>query len=283
MKRVKSAVPLEELGITDLRARRAITGALVLEVRGTEGAAKAARLADRMGEVFAGCEGIKVSRPVRTAELRVSGLDDSVIAEEVAVAVSSVGACAVEDVKVEDIKMSPSGMGTAWVRCPVEAAKPLTDQGRVRVGWVNARVQLLPVRPLQCFRCLEMGHIRASCTCDADRSGVCYRCGVAGHLAASCLEAARCPSCAESGLSASHRIGSVPSCRTAKGPKKKGGGSGGAGSAAVRAPSTPAAAKSRGGGAATAMDTKSVPVVSLSRIDAPVPSGLVEAMEVTEE
>ncbi|KYN06984.1 hypothetical protein ALC62_02060 [Cyphomyrmex costatus] len=100
-------------------------------------------------------------------------------------------------------------------------------RGRIRVGWVSARVQFLPVRPLQCFKCMELGHVRVSCTSAVVRSGACYTSGATGHFASSCVEPLRCPACAESGLFAAHRIDSMPSCKAAgKAARKKKGGSG---------------------------------------------------------
>lgn len=47
--------------------------------------------------------------------------------------------------KVGPIKVAPNGLGAAWVRCIVAAAKRAVDAGRIRVGWVSARVDLLPL------------------------------------------------------------------------------------------------------------------------------------------
>ncbi|KYQ49090.1 hypothetical protein ALC60_11850 [Trachymyrmex zeteki] len=99
MKMANSAVSLQELGISDLRAGRAVIGALVFEVRGPEGSAKAAALAEKLAGLFAEREDVRVS----------------------------------------------------------------------------ARVQFLPPRPLQCFKCLEMGYVRHGCTTPENRTGACYR------------------------------------------------------------------------------------------------------------
>jgi hypothetical protein len=46
-------------------------------------------------------------------------------------------------------------LGTAWVQCPVEAALAISRIGKIQIGWVKARAEVLQDRPLQCFRCLE--------------------------------------------------------------------------------------------------------------------------------
>ncbi|KYM96673.1 hypothetical protein ALC62_12669, partial [Cyphomyrmex costatus] len=117
-----------------------------------------------------------------------------------------------------------------------------------------------------------------------DRSGACYRCGASGHLAGSCVEPLRCPACAESGQSAAHRIGSLPSCKAAgKGAARKKKGGGGVGSAAVRPPSALTTSKASACGAAEGMDVESVPSAA-PQVRAPsVASDRTEAMEVAHE
>lgn len=52
------------------------------------------------------------------------------------------------------------------------------------MGWAACRVNLLEARPLQCYKCLELGHVQQRCPSAADRSKCCYRCGGEGHVAA---------------------------------------------------------------------------------------------------
>lgn len=79
-----------------------------------------------------------------------------------------------------------NGLGVAWIRCPLTAANIIAQEGILRVEWCRARAELLPARPLQCFKCLEGGHVRAHCPNNIDRSETCYRYGVLGHRARDC-------------------------------------------------------------------------------------------------
>ncbi|KAL4702169.1 hypothetical protein ACJJTC_011509 [Scirpophaga incertulas] len=45
-------------------------------------------------------------------------------------------------------------MGSVWARCPVAAAKTLSE-GRLLIGWSSTRVTLLEPRPLRCFSSLR--------------------------------------------------------------------------------------------------------------------------------
>lgn len=204
----RTKVDLAGLGISALRFRTAATGARILEIPGTTSGEKADSLADKLREVF-NAEDVHVSRPIKSAELRISGLDDSVTAEEVAAAVAKVGACPVDAVKAGTVRRHYSGLGAIVVRCPISVARKVSDSGRVLVGWVAAQVKLLPQRQMQCFRCHELGHVREQCRSDVDRSDKCYRCGKAGHKANECSTAkAHCTLCASASKPAEHRIGS---------------------------------------------------------------------------
>ncbi|KAM0727856.1 putative 50 kDa protein in type I retrotransposable element R1DM [Formica fusca] len=131
-------------------------------------------------------------------------------------------------------------MGTLWVQCPVAATVKVVAAGKIHVGWTMARVESLSARPLQCFRCLERGHVREQCSSQIDRSGCCYNCGSSGHKASNCVNKTHCVLCTEAGLPAGHRVGSE-ACRGKKGVKtakkgknggqavKKGGAEGGPG------------------------------------------------------
>lgn len=95
------------------------------------------------------------------------------------------------------------------------------------IGWVSARVERLESRPLQCYRCLEFGHVRQRCTGEVNRTGECYRCGGDGHTAAGYVAAPCCPLCAARGRPSDHRMGGkgcAPPTNNKSAFKKAGGG-----------------------------------------------------------
>ena len=55
-----------------------------------------------------------------------------------------------------EIRQDRSGLGTAWVRCSITAARRVSGS-RPLVGFVSARVQLLQQWNLRCFRCHDIG------------------------------------------------------------------------------------------------------------------------------
>ncbi|XP_037299036.1 uncharacterized protein LOC119190706 [Manduca sexta] len=205
---VRGKVDLASLGIgVGMKARRVATGAYLFEVPGPESEAKADSLVIKMREALCGLEGVRVSRPVMTAELRISGLDESVTPDDVATAIAKIGECSIEDLKVGQVKIEHSGLGAAWAQCPAKVADKVARAGRVLVGFVSAGVRLLEPRPQRCYRCLCRGHVGAKCTAGVDRSGICYRCGLEGHKAKGCSAEPHCAVCAAAGKPAGHRVG----------------------------------------------------------------------------
>ncbi|XP_013181007.1 PREDICTED: uncharacterized protein LOC106127473 [Papilio xuthus] len=202
----KSRIKLAELGIRDIKFRKAATGARMLEVGGEAASEKADSLATKLREVL-GPELVRVARPVKRAELRVTGLDDSATAAEVVEAVAREGGCAADNIRPGRLVFGPRGDGSLWLSVPVAAAKKVTDTGRVRVGWTSARVVLLPSRPTRCFRCLETGHMGVTCSCEVDRSKLCFRCGKPDHRARDCSADPNCPVCEAAKKPAGHSVG----------------------------------------------------------------------------
>ncbi|XP_020297561.1 uncharacterized protein LOC109862075 [Pseudomyrmex gracilis] len=173
MRLANESISLLDLGIEDTRIRQDIGEGILVEIPRSEGAAKAHALADALTLVLQGRA--VVSRPVRKGEIRVVGLDVSVTLADVEEKISSgeFGTCKRSDVTVGPITQGRDRLGVTWVRCPFEVAAKLADLGRLRIGWNSARVTLLPGRKLQCFKCLEFGHIRQVCRNGVDRSGTC--------------------------------------------------------------------------------------------------------------
>ncbi|XP_037292543.1 uncharacterized protein LOC119188789 [Manduca sexta] len=164
---------------------------MLYEVPGAESEQKADSLAARLRECFGDSGDIVVSRPTKCSELRISGLDFAATSETVKAALCSTGGCAAEAVKVGEVRQDRSGMGAVWAKVPTKAAQKI-KAGRLKIGWVVARVTVLEARPMRCYRCLETGHVRGSCDGSADRSELCYRCGKPGHKARQCGDKPNC-------------------------------------------------------------------------------------------
>lgn len=76
MRTCRQKVDLTELGIEELGLRRAVTGGIILEIPG-EGASDRANLLAEEFRRMLDAGNVRVSRPMRCAELRIRGFDES--------------------------------------------------------------------------------------------------------------------------------------------------------------------------------------------------------------
>lgn len=218
---IQKDICLKDFGISALKPKRAATGGLLYEVPGEGNAEKAKLLAEALKKSLEP-KGIKVTVPTKRTEMRISGLEDSATTDAIKASLAETGSCLVEEVKTGRITRSPrDGLGTCWVQVPTTAASKIIKSGPLIIGWATVRVEALEARPLQCFRCMGVGHTRATCKAETDRSGLCYRCGKTGHKAAECTDKPCCPYCKDFGLKADHRYGGR-ACNYAKTGKKGG-------------------------------------------------------------
>ncbi|CAH0397206.1 unnamed protein product [Chilo suppressalis] len=102
---------------------------------------KADALARRIGETMEGL--VEVCRPEKLADLRITGLDESVTTEELLQAVAKKGGCRPCKVEIGKILPGPGATGFAKVRCSVDAAKKVAEGDRLKVGWSLARLTVL--------------------------------------------------------------------------------------------------------------------------------------------
>lgn len=221
MQVAREKINLRDIGIEALRPRRAATGAIVLEVPGPNGPEKATALRDKMEEALRDIEGVKVAKPVKMGELRINRILDSTTVDEIREAISRIGGCSAEEVRTGDIKPAPNGLGTLWAQCPLAAANKVVSTGKIGIGqgWSTLTVQALEPRLLRCYKCLEPGHVQASCPSADNRRSLCYRCSREGHVAKNCEFNPHCAICEGAGRPSAHKMGG----RACKAPARKAG------------------------------------------------------------
>jgi hypothetical protein len=171
----RRSITLTEIGVKSVGMRKAVTGAIIIKVPGDKGREKALQLATHLSKVL-DPTAVKVAAPTRTAELKIVGIDISIEKEELRQALALAAECGVAEIQVGEIGASRSGLGAAYVKCLVAGVRELAQTGKVALGWSTARVVAIPKRPLQCYKCLELGHVRVTCVSTAERGHLCYRC-----------------------------------------------------------------------------------------------------------
>lgn len=208
MTEARQKISLDQLGIANSVIKSVINKGLLIQIPGRDRNRKADDLASRMRALWDGNPLIKVTRPSKFAEVRVRGFDVSATTNDVALAVVEVSGCAKEDVRVGALRWSPFGSSSAWVRCPILAARKALEVGKVSMGWGEATVEPLRSRPIICYRCLGRDHSQQQCNSEIDRGNRCYRCGVSGHRAVQCsADKPNCPLCSDLGLATEHVLG----------------------------------------------------------------------------
>ncbi|XP_011684296.1 PREDICTED: uncharacterized protein LOC105447788 [Wasmannia auropunctata] len=207
LKKAKEKIILGDLGTEDTRMRCTVSGGILIELPGQDTSLAADALAAKLKDSFKDSD-VRVGRPMLKDELRLSGLDASMSAEEVLAEVTRIGGCAVDNIRLGNARIARNSFRTTWLQCPLEAALKIADAGTLRVGWSTARAELLKKRPLQCYKCLGIGHVRWKCLSEHDRSVHCFNCGGEDHIARECRRPASCPVCRERGLPHNHRAGS---------------------------------------------------------------------------
>ncbi|XP_049283801.1 uncharacterized protein LOC125764035 [Anopheles funestus] len=160
------------------------------------------------------CKPASARLVVDTVEVQVEEVDPLASASEVA---KAVGDLSLEPVEESAVRLTRTWNGTLLARVQVsggevykggDAEKAATSlQGRyLKVKYTSCLVRMSQVVPAsrqqRCFRCLEFGHLQATCRNEEDRSTWCIRCGKPDHLARDCKEDVCCAKC-----KGPHRVG----------------------------------------------------------------------------
>ena len=148
----RAKVHLPEIGILNVKIRYTIAGGILVEIPGENSTAKVDELAGKLREAFVEDREVRITRPVKRSEIRISRLDASVKEEEVANAIVASANCQKEELKIGEIrKRTPRGLRAVWVQCPTAAAKEIAEKGKITIGCVAARVEVLRTRPMICY------------------------------------------------------------------------------------------------------------------------------------
>ncbi|KMQ90406.1 hypothetical protein RF55_9847 [Lasius niger] len=220
--RARKEISLKDLKIESTRLRRAANGGYIIEIMDKDGADKAASLREKLKALLPEEQAV-VACPTTYGEIRLIGLDVTILEEEIAQFIVAEGKCSAADVKVGAIQPMRNGLNSVWARCPLAVACSLASKGKVCIGWSRVRVELLNERPIQCYKCWRYGHVRFACSSSVDRGRSCFNCGREGHALRDCQMSPHCVLCAEDGRNGDHRLGSV-SCEVDRKPRRSRGG-----------------------------------------------------------
>ena len=138
----------------------------------------------------------------------VIDIDANTSSKEIQDALATAANSTKELVKVKSVREAYSGTQVAVVTMGRAAAIPLLKTGKVKIGWVLARVRERDSIP-RCLNCGGFGHLARQCRQVRKDKHSCFLCGADDHLAARCKNVAMCSQCKEIDAPTDHRSGSA--------------------------------------------------------------------------
>lgn len=197
-----------DFNIDDHHVRQVYTGGFLIEVRGDECEDKADRLVERMNGIV-NSSSVAISRPKeKIMDVKIYGFDVSITKEELIDFVANTGGCTTAELRMNSFRFTKYNVGIAWIKCPLSVAQKLHNIGSCKVGWSKITMEKSRPKPLQCFRCHDLGHSRNNCKNPIDRTGNCYNCRGSGHKIQECESTTCCYVCRQYGKNDNHRVGS---------------------------------------------------------------------------
>lgn len=205
LKEMKKNINPTEIGVEIKGIRRTRTGELLLKLSKGEGQAE--RLKNALGNTLG--QDVMIRAVTKNSIIDIRDMDESTEVSDLVSALMK--ATSTEDetkFKVLNLRDAFGRTKQALVQLPENLAASLLCTGKIRVGWVMCRLRT-KIRPRQCYRCLDQGHIASLCN-GVDRSNICVKCCNPGHRSRECKGELRCIICQESGSNNTHHyIGSM--------------------------------------------------------------------------
>ncbi|KAK9719951.1 hypothetical protein QE152_g22363 [Popillia japonica] len=204
LRTIKGKVNPSEIGVDLAGVRQTRKGELLLMVQ--NGSDKAEILRQ---EIKDKCPAATATSPIEKKVLHIKGLDGVTTTEEIAAAISRETLANPGTLEVRALRPAYGGKQNATVILPSMFADKLIQMAKIKIGWMKCRVEER-VRDVKCFKCWELGHIKANCK-GPDRRNLCLRCAKEGHIVSTCPNEPFCIHCQQEG----HQSGSGK-CLTTK-------------------------------------------------------------------
>ncbi|XP_054085772.1 uncharacterized protein LOC128921646 [Zeugodacus cucurbitae] len=204
LRKIKSESTLSGFGNIVTKIRKTQSGEMLLQLSG-------AVMPTDSQENMRKCLGDQANVKLLTQEtlLECKDLDEVTNKEEVLYALQrQLGNSELTIAAIKSLRKSYGDTQTALIKLPVEAARQLLLNKKLKVGWVNCRIREYR-QPQRCFKCLDFGHTSKACK-NEDRSRLCRRCGEGEHQAKDCNNKPKCLLCLKAGANEiDHFTGSV--------------------------------------------------------------------------
>ena len=190
LRKVRSEPSLKHLGDCVQNVRRTQKGELLLQFKRTEQGSPATHKSNVEKALQEHVE-VKLLRHEKVIEIK--DIDEITTAEEVIEALEKQipqGSLA----RVVKMRKAYGGTQIATISVQAKEAPKYLEMGKVRIGWTICRIKEKH-QLVQCYKCLQYGHIARYCKNEKDMSKLCFRCGCTQHKAKDCSAEPRCLLC----------------------------------------------------------------------------------------
>lgn len=197
LRTIKKKVNPGEIGVDLAGVRETRNGELLLTVQ--NGSDKAEILRQEIKEK---CPEATAINKTEKMVLHIKGLDDVTTTEEIVEAICRDTRVKPDTFEVRALRPAFGSRQNATIITPTAIGEKLLQMSKIKIGWMKCGIYERE-KELKCFRCWELGHIKANCK-GSDRSTLCAKCAKPGHMANACQNESYCVHCQEVG----HQSGS---------------------------------------------------------------------------
>lgn len=199
---VKEFVKPDEIGVEVQKLRKGKSESLVIVTKQKEDAKTLKE--EIIRKAGAQIADFQVEEGGRKEYVMIHDIDSLTTKDEVEKSILEIiGADQKEEMQI-DIKENRRGNLIGVVTMNKDKAKILLDQEKIKIGWINCRVQR-KAKVTRCYKCLRLGHSFFQCRDKATPGKKCFKCTELGHEAQNCKNRPKCNSCRKEG----HRADSV--------------------------------------------------------------------------
>ncbi|XP_076301825.1 uncharacterized protein LOC143219915 [Lasioglossum baleicum] len=175
-KQLKNEAPDKVGGIQMVRRSRG--GDLIIELeKNTNSLDMEQTVRATLGKEF------KVRKLAPKVALEIKELDPTMEKEEIRRAIAKsidIGEMAESEIEVRALRIGYGGTKSAIIAVPVETAKKLNEEGKIKIGFTNCRITKA-LNIIRCYRCHALGHMSYGCKAELNGNELCRGCGIEGH------------------------------------------------------------------------------------------------------
>ncbi|XP_076301802.1 uncharacterized protein LOC143219879 [Lasioglossum baleicum] len=150
----------------------------------------------------------KVRKLAPKVALEIKELDPTMEKEEIRRAIAKsidIGEMAESEIEVRALRIGYGGTKSAIIAVPVETAKKLNEEGKIKIGFTNCRITKA-LNIIRCYRCHALGHMSYGCKAELNGNELCRGCGIEGHQINGCNATRCCILCVRENIPAANAV-----------------------------------------------------------------------------